>query len=103
MLFSTKKPSSALADLERFLNDMSSLLSSKDLDNVPQISALRQRLDTSLTGGRDALLEARDAAMQHARQATKAADNYAHDEPWRVVTGAVAVGLLIGYCLCRRN
>ncbi|WP_264293828.1 DUF883 family protein [Diaphorobacter aerolatus] len=84
------------------MNDLSGLLSSKDLDNVPKIADLRARLDSRLTDARDALVDISDQAAQRTREVAKAADTYAHEEPWRVVTGAVAAGVLIGYCLSRR-
>lgn len=102
MFFSTKKPRSALGDLEHFLNELSGLLSSKDLDSVPKIADLRARLDSRLTDARDTLVDASEQAAQHTRDMADAADTYVHDEPWRVVTGALAAGVLIGYCLGRR-
>ena len=36
------------------------------------------------------------------KDAAKAADQYAHDEPWRVAGAALAVGALVGFLLARR-
>jgi ElaB/YqjD/DUF883 family membrane-anchored ribosome-binding protein len=77
----------AQADLEKLVGDLRSVLSSKDLDNVPEIKLLRQRLE--------------DSAGQ-AKEAALAADRYAHDEPWRVAGAALAVGALIGFIFSRR-
>ena len=102
MIFSRRKPPSALADSEHFLNDLTSLLSSKDLDKVPQIADLRSSLDSRLTSARDALVTATDDAARRTREVARAADDYAHEEPWRMMTGALAAGVLIGFCLSRR-
>ncbi|HCL85267.1 DUF883 domain-containing protein [Pulveribacter sp.] len=89
-------------ELERLVGDLRSLLASKDFDSVPQIKQLRQRLDDGIDTVRDtAVRAAQDAAVQ-AREAARAADRYAHDEPWRVATAAVAVGALVGFLLARR-
>ena len=37
--------SSAQADLEKLVTDVRGLLASKDLDSIPQINVLRQKLD----------------------------------------------------------
>ena len=37
-----------------------------------------------------------------AREAAHTANNYAHDEPWHVAGGALAVGVLLGFLLGRR-
>lgn len=89
-------------ELERLVGDLRGLLASKDFDSVPQIKQLRQRLDDGIDTVRDtAVRAAQDAAVQ-AREAARAADRYAHDEPWRVATAAVAVGALVGFLLARR-
>ena len=46
--------------------------------------------------------EARDAAAERARVAAKQADGWVHDNPWRTVGVAAAVGSLLGWALGRR-
>lgn len=94
--------SSAQADLEKLVTDLRGLLSSKELDAVPEIHALRQRLDDSLSGARDSAVRAAQEAARQAKDAAAAADRYAHDEPWRVAGAALAVGALVGFLLSRR-
>ncbi len=89
-------------ELERLVGDLRSLLSSKDLDSIPQIRQLRQRLDDGIDTVRDTAVRAAQEAANQARDAARAADRYAHDEPWRVATAAVAVGALVGFLLARR-
>ncbi|SDM38339.1 Membrane-anchored ribosome-binding protein, inhibits growth in stationary phase, ElaB/YqjD/DUF883 family [Oryzisolibacter propanilivorax] len=94
--------SSTQNELERLVGDLRSLLSSKDLDSIPQIKQLRQRLDDGIESVRDTTVRAAQEAANQAREAARAADRYAHDEPWRVATAAVAVGALVGFLLARR-
>ena len=94
--------SSTQSELERLVGDLRSLLSSKDLDNIPQIRQLRERLDDGIETVRDSAVRAAQEAASQARDAARAADRYAHDEPWRVATAAVAVGALVGFLLARR-
>ena len=79
--------SSAQQDLERLVSDLRGLLASKDLDSIPQIGALRDRIDEGLSRARESAVEAAQEAARQAREAAAAADRYAHDEP-----GAYAAG-----------
>lgn len=94
--------SSAQADLEKLVGDLRGLLASKDLDSVPDIQVLRQRLDDGISSARDSAVRAAQDAARQAKDAAIAADRYAHDEPWRVAGAALAVGALIGFIFSRR-
>ncbi len=93
---------SAQADLEKLVGDLRSVLSSKDLDGVPEIKQLRQRLENSAGNARDGAVRAAQEAARQAKEAALAADRYAHDEPWRIAGAALAVGALIGFVFSRR-
>lgn len=94
--------SSAQADLEKLVTDVRGLLANKDLDSIPQISVLRQKLDDGVHQARESALNAAHEAKRQAREAAYVADRYAHDEPWRVAGAALAVGALVGFLLARR-
>lgn len=103
MGFSSFKPSrSAQDDLERLVNDLRSLLGNRDLDNVPQIRALREKFEDGVHNIREATVRAAHDVSDRAREGAYAANRYAHDEPWQVAGAAIAVGALIGYLLARR-
>lgn len=94
--------SSAQADLERLVSDLRGLLASKDLDSIPEIRALRERIDDGVSAARESAVKAAQEATRQAKEAAYVADRYAHDEPWRVAGAALAVGTLIGFLLARR-
>lgn len=94
--------SSAQTELEKLVADLRSLISSKDLDDVPEIKILRQRLDDGMHNVRDAAVHAAQEAARQAKDAARAADRYAHDEPWRVAGAALTVGAVVGFLLSRR-
>ncbi|MBY0455450.1 MAG: DUF883 domain-containing protein [Burkholderiaceae bacterium] len=94
--------SSTQHELEKLVTDLRGLLSSRDLDSVPEIKVMRQRLDDGLHNVRDAAVNAAQEAARQAKDAARAADRYAHDEPWRVAGAALAVGALVGFLLARR-
>ena len=94
--------STAQTDLEKLVTDVRGLLASKDLDSIPQISALREKLDEGVYQVRESALNAAHEASRQAKEAAYLADRYAHDEPWRVAGAALAVGALLGFLLARR-
>lgn len=89
-------------ELEKLVSDLRGLLASKDLDAMPEIRLLRQRMDDGLQNVRESTVRAAQEAARQAKDAAVAADRYAHDEPWRVAGGALAVGALVGFLLARR-
>ena len=94
--------STSQGELEKLVSDLRGLLSSKDLDTIPEIKLLRQRIDDGMSNVRDSAVRAAQEAARQAKDAALAADRYAHDEPWRVAGAALAVGALVGFMLGRR-
>lgn len=94
--------SSTQHELEKLVSDLRGLISSRDLDNMPEIRALRQRLDDGMQMVRDSTVRAAQEAARQAKDAAQAADRYAHDEPWQVAGAALAVGAVVGFLLSRR-
>ncbi|MBX3631989.1 MAG: DUF883 family protein [Simplicispira sp.] len=89
-------------ELEKLVSDLRGLISSRDLDSVPEIRALRQRLDDGMQVVRDSTVRAAQEAARQAKDAAQAADRYAHDEPWRVAGAALALGAIVGFLISRR-
>lgn len=93
---------STQTELEKLVSEMRTLMANKNLDSVPEIKALRDRLDEGMHNVRDAAVRAAQEAANQAKDAARAADRYAHDEPWRVAGAALAVGALVGFLMARR-
>ena len=93
---------STQTELEKLVSEMRTLMANKNLDSVPEIKALRDRLDEGMHNVRDAAIRAAQEAANQAKEAARVADRYAHDEPWRVAGAALAVGALIGFIFSRR-
>ncbi len=94
--------SNAQADLENLVSDLRNLLSSKEVDTETKLYQLRQRMDDGVHYARDSAVRAAQEAARQAKDAAYAADQYAHDEPWRVAGAALAMGALVGFLLGRR-
>ena len=78
-------------------------LGGKDLESNPQIKALRQRLEAKITVARELAAEKAKIAAQKAKEAANTANAYAHDEPWQIAAGAMAVGVLVGLLISTRR
>ncbi|MDQ1260401.1 MAG: DUF883 domain-containing protein [Giesbergeria sp.] len=98
----TDSQNSTQNELEKLVAEMRTLMANKNLDSVPEIKALRERLDEGMHNVRDAAVRAAQEAANQAKDAARAADRYAHDEPWRVAGAALAVGALVGFLMARR-
>ena len=102
MSSASDKISNAEEELEKLVGDLRGLISAKELDSVPEIRQLRNRLDDGLNNARESAVRAAQEAAFQAKEAARVANNYAHDEPWRVASAALAVGALVGFLLARR-
>jgi ElaB/YqjD/DUF883 family membrane-anchored ribosome-binding protein len=89
-------------ELEKLVSDLRGLLSNKDLDAIPEIKLLRQRMDDGMHSVRESAVRAAQEAARQAKEAARAADQYAHDEPWRVAGAALVLGAVVGFLLARR-
>ena len=87
------------ADLEA---DVSELVANPAMAEVPELRALKDRLQDSLHRASEAVAEASHGITRRVRYTASATNDYAHEEPWKVAGIAAVMGLAIGYVLGRR-
>jgi len=63
---------------------------------------LRERIGERLRDAKLRLADAEAALVDRTRAAARATDDFVHDNPWRAVGVAAAVGLLLGVIIGRR-
>ena len=63
---------------------------------------LRSQVETKLLRAKLNLQELEGEAVDRAKAAARATDDYVHDHPWRAVGAAAAVGVVVGLLLNRR-
>jgi ElaB/YqjD/DUF883 family membrane-anchored ribosome-binding protein len=103
MSVSNNLEAAANAVVEDLANDVKGVLSNKDLESVPQIKALKQRVEAKLAIARELASEKSKVAAKKAKDAAQTANAYAHDEPWQIAGAALAVGVLVGLLLGSRR
>ncbi|RZI58664.1 MAG: DUF883 domain-containing protein [Rubrivivax sp.] len=92
-----------LNDLHQVVTDAESLLRATADQTSAGASELRARVQTTLDRAKSSLGEFQTAAVDRAKAAGKATDDYVHDNPWQSVGVAAGVGLLIGLLLTSRR
>lgn len=97
-----KSAAATQTELENLIADLRDVLARKELDVVPEITSLRERLDDGVRVASERASQVAHEATERAREAAQRADAYAHDEPWRVAGVALAVGAVLGFLMAKR-
>jgi ElaB/YqjD/DUF883 family membrane-anchored ribosome-binding protein len=91
-----------MADLRVVVADAEELLKLTAGDVSESTATLRARLQERLTKAKEGLSDLQGSATETARAASRAADDYVHDHPWRSVAIGAGAGLIIGLLIGRR-
>lgn len=87
------------ADLEA---DVTELVANPAMAELPELRALKDRLQDSLHRASEAVAEASHGIGRRVRYTASATNDYVHEEPWKVAGLAALAGLAVGYMLGRR-
>lgn len=91
-----------VADLKLVVADAEELLRATASQAGEKVSAARERIQASLASAKVKLGDAERAALEKAKEAAKATDDYVQENPWQAVGIAAGVGLLLGLLIGRR-
>lgn len=92
-----------MADLKAVVADAEELLRATANQTGERVTAARARATESLNLAKERLAEAQASAMENAKAAARATDDYVHDNPWRAMGVAAVVGLLLGAVISHRR
>jgi ElaB/YqjD/DUF883 family membrane-anchored ribosome-binding protein len=102
-------PDTTQSQKDRLMHDLHSVVAEAEsllkatAGQVGEGSAeLRAKVQASLDRARRHLLDLQDAAVEKAKAAGRATDNYVHENPWQAIGVGAAVGLLLGMLIARR-
>ncbi|MFG6463335.1 YqjD family protein [Roseateles sp. DXS20W] len=90
------------ADFRAVMDDIDALMTTTGKDVTVEAKALRARIQERLSGAKEKLLDAQHDAIQRAKDAAVATDDYVHAKPWQAIGVAAAVGLALGVLIGRR-
>ena len=104
MVTSTKSNNEKLVqDIKAVVSDAEAILSATAGKTSAEVAELRATVIAKLEDAKTRLIAMEDAAVEKAKEAAKATDQYVHENPWQSVIIAGGVGFLIGYLASRRN
>jgi len=103
MTNSTAGKEKLLSDVKVVLNDAEDLLKQAASSTGDRAVELRERALTSLKRAREKLLDAQDSMLERSKAAARATDDFVHDNPWRAIGIAAAVGFLAGLLVNNRR
>lgn len=89
-------------DLAAVLAEAEEMLKRASVETGDKAKDLRSQVETQLLRAKLKLQEIEGEAIDHAKAAARATDDYVHDHPWQAIGIAASVGLLIGLLMNRR-
>jgi ElaB/YqjD/DUF883 family membrane-anchored ribosome-binding protein len=99
----TAERSAALADeLRNVVIQAEALLQAVGADKNEAIGVLRERVYSAVDAARTRLADLEKQASVVTQRASVAAEAYVRENPWTIVGGALAAGLMLGAAFSRR-
>ena len=90
------------ADFRHVMEDIDALMSATTNKAEGEATALRARIRDRLDTAKERLVDAQHEAVERAKKAAGATDDYVHSHPWQSIGAAAALGLAIGVLIGRR-
>jgi ElaB/YqjD/DUF883 family membrane-anchored ribosome-binding protein len=89
-------------DFADVLNEADTLLKQAAKESGEKASDLRAQVEAKLRTAKLKLQDIQDDAVDRARAAARATDEYVHDNPWQAIGIGAAIGFLVGLVVSRR-
>jgi ElaB/YqjD/DUF883 family membrane-anchored ribosome-binding protein len=90
------------ADFHSVMNDIDALMNATTNKAEGEVTALRARIRDRLDSAKERVTDAQHEAVERAKKAAGATDDYVHSHPWQAIGAAAAVGLALGVLIGRR-
>lgn len=91
-----------VADLKNVITDAEEMLKLSAGQAGEEALKLRERLQVRLSGTKQRLADLQHTAVEKAKDAGHAADDFVHEKPWVSIGVAAGVGLIVGLLIGRR-
>jgi ElaB/YqjD/DUF883 family membrane-anchored ribosome-binding protein len=86
-------------DFQKVVADTEALLRAMAAVPGEKASAMRANVEERLNSAKERLRELQGAAYEKTTAAARAADAYAHENPWALIGAAAVIGLLVGLAI----
>lgn len=91
-----------VSDLKVVISDTEELLRATTGVAGEKVGELRERLVVRLRDTKDRVIDLEHALLDKTKAAARATDDFVHDQPWKAVGVAAALGLALGVLIGRR-
>ena len=91
-----------VSDLKVVISDTEELLRATAGAAGDKVGELRERLGVRLRDAKERVLDLEAAVVDKTKAAARATDDFVHDQPWKAVGVAAALGLALGVLIGRR-
>jgi ElaB/YqjD/DUF883 family membrane-anchored ribosome-binding protein len=91
-----------VSDLKVVISDTEELLRATAGAAGEKVTELRERLGVRLRDTKERVLDLEAALIDKTKAAARATDDFVHEEPWKAVGVAAALGLALGVLIGRR-
>ena len=88
-------------DFGKVMDDIDSLVSATTNKAEGEAKALRSRILDRLDATKSRIIDAQHEAVDKAKRAAHATDDYVHLHPWQAIGAGIAVGVAIGVLIAR--
>ena len=100
--FTVANKEKLVADLKAVVGDAEEILRATAGAAGDKVSEMRQKIELRLRDAKERLADAEVAITDKAKAAAAATDDFVHEQPWKAVGVAAALGLAIGVLIGRR-
>lgn len=91
-----------VSDLKAVVADADDILRATAGAAGEKVGELRQKIEARLRDAKERLADAEAVVIDKAKVAATATDDFVHENPWKAVGIAAAIGLTIGVLIGRR-
>jgi len=91
-----------VSDLRVVISDTEELLRATAGAAGDKVGELRERIGLRLRDAKERLIDLEVAVVDKTKAAARATDDFVHEEPWKAVGVAAALGLALGVLIGRR-
>ncbi|GAA4329248.1 YqjD family protein [Pigmentiphaga soli] len=92
-----------ITDVKVVLNDAEDLLRQAAASTGDRAVELRERALGSLKRAKETLYDVQDSVYERSKVAARATDDFVHENPWRAIGVAAAIGFLAGLLVNSRR
>ncbi len=91
-----------VSDMKVVISDAEEILRATAGAAGEKVGELRTKIEARLRDAKERLADAEAAIVDKTKAAARATDDFVHDQPWKAVGVAAALGLALGVLIGRR-